>query len=148
MKTKICKSTKYQKQKDNLMKDFEETLQAIRQAPLPAKMLTDFMRSHGLTADQMSRKMGMPEQNVLEFMEGNRKFTDKVAPVFKPPLGPFVQKLVEAQTYYDLAWEMLWLKVRFWVLKSNLAFYPLAHECNHGIAKMNALLDELEVQGG
>ena len=86
----------------------------------------------------------MPEQNVLEFMEGNRKFTDKVAPVFKPPLGPFVEKLVEAQTYYDL----LWLKVRAWAGKRNVAFYRLAHKCNRGIAKMNARLDELEVQGG
>ena len=130
------------------MKDFEETLQAIRQAPLPAKMLTDFMRSHGLTADQMSRKMGMPEQNVLEFMEGNRKFTDKVAPVFKLSLGPFVEKLVEAQTYYDLAWDVLWLKVRAWAQKSNLEVYRLDHECNQLIANMNALLDESEVQGG
>jgi plasmid maintenance system antidote protein VapI len=122
------------------MKDFEETLQAIRQAPLPAKMLTDFMRSHGLTADQMSRKMGMPEQNVLEFMEGKRKFTDKVAPVFKLSLGPFVEKLVEAQTYYDLEWEMLYLQIRVHSLKTDAAFYPLAHECNQLIAKMNALL--------
>ena len=98
------------------------------------------MEARGLTLDQMSREMGMPEQNVLEFMEGNRKFTDKVAPVFKLSVGPFVQKLVEAQTRYDLAWDMLWLKVRSWVLKSNVAFYPLAHECHHGIARMNALL--------
>ena len=144
MKTKISRSTKSKQQKDDLMKDFEETLQRDH----PGKMLTDFMRSHGLTADQMSREMGMPEQNVLEFMEGKRKFTDKVAPVFKLSVGPFVQKLVEAQTYYDLAWEMLWVKVRSWGLKSDLAFYRLAHECNQIIAKMNALLDESEDQGG
>jgi plasmid maintenance system antidote protein VapI len=136
--------TKPEQQKDDLMKDFEETLQAIH----PGKMLRDFMGARGLTPDEMMKKTGMPVQNILEFMEGKRKFTDKVAPVFKLSVGPFVQKLVEAQTYYDLLWEMLWLKVRSWVLKSNLAFYPLAHECNHGIAKMNALLDELEVQGG
>ncbi len=132
--------TKPEQQKDDLMKDVEEALQAIHQAPHPAKMLRDFMRSLGLTADQMSREMGMPEQNVLEFMEGNRKFTDKVAPVFEPSLGPSVQELVEAQIRYNLAWERLDLKVRFWVLKSNIAFYKLAHECFDGIAKINALL--------
>ena len=118
------------------MKDFEERLQAIRQVPLPSKMLRDFMRARGLTSDQMSREMGMPEQNVLEFMEGNRKFTDKVAPVFELSLGPFVEKLVEAQTYYDLEWEMLYLKIKVHSLKTDLEML----EVDQAVAKMRSLL--------
>jgi addiction module HigA family antidote len=129
------KNTRKQKKDDldDLMKDYEEMLQAITPGEVLAR---DFVRPSGLTLDQMMKKTGMPIENIVEIIESKRPITPAIASLFERCFGWSAQELFACQTHYDLRWRLLKLKII-----SNFAkFYVEALEWHQVFAKMCALL--------
>jgi addiction module HigA family antidote len=118
---------------DDLMKDYEEMLQAIT----PGEVLVrDFVRPSGLTVEQMMKKTGMPIKNIVEIIESKRRITPAIASLFERCFGWSAQELDACQTHYDLRLRSLKLKIISYFAK----FYVEALEWHQDFAKMCALL--------
>ena len=131
----LMKNTRKQKKDDldDLMKDYEEMLQAITPGEVLAR---DFIRPSGLTLEQMMKKTGMPIKNIVEIIESRRPITPAIASLFERCFSWSAQELVACETHYKLRSGLLKLKIR-----SNCAkFYVEALEWHQVFAKMCALL--------
>jgi addiction module HigA family antidote len=66
-----------------------------------------FIKSSGLTPDQVAKETRMPVQEINEIIEGKRAITDDIASLFERCFGWPAQALVDCQSLYDIEMHVL-----------------------------------------
>ena len=68
----------------------------------PGKVFAKYFMGHGPTPHSLTMQIGMPLENIIELMKGQRSFTPAIVLVLEQCFGPPVRSLVDLQVIYDL----------------------------------------------
>src|SRR5260370_37324610 len=77
----------------------------------PGKVFAKYFMGPGPTPYSLTMQIGMPPENIIEFMKGERSFTPEIVLVLEQCFGPPVRRLVDLQIIYDLEEQVFFLKV-------------------------------------
>jgi plasmid maintenance system antidote protein VapI len=77
----------------------------------PGKVFAKYFMGHGPTPHSLTMQIGMPLENIIELMKGQRSFTPAIVLVLEQCFGPPVRSLVDLQVIYDLEERVFFLKV-------------------------------------
>jgi plasmid maintenance system antidote protein VapI len=77
----------------------------------PGKVFAKYFMGHGPTPHSLTMQIGMPLENIIELMKGQRSFTPAIVLVLEQCFGPPVRGLVDLQVIYDLEERVFFLKV-------------------------------------
>jgi plasmid maintenance system antidote protein VapI len=77
----------------------------------PGKVFAKYFMGHGPTPHSLTMQIGMPLENIIELMKGQRSFTPAIVLVLEQCFCPPVRSLVDLQVIYDLEERVFFLKV-------------------------------------
>jgi plasmid maintenance system antidote protein VapI len=77
----------------------------------PGKVFAKYFMGPGPTPHSLTMQIGMPLENIIELMKGQRSFTPAIVLVLEQCFGPPVRSLVDLQVIYDLEERVFFLKV-------------------------------------
>jgi len=77
----------------------------------PGKVFAKYFMGHGPTPHSLTMQIGMPLENIIELMKGQRSFTPAIVLVLEQCFGPPVRSLVDLQVIYDLEERVFLLNV-------------------------------------
>jgi plasmid maintenance system antidote protein VapI len=77
----------------------------------PGKVFAKYFMGHGPTPYSLTMQIGMPPENIIELMKGERSFTPEIVLVLEQCFGPPVRSLVDLQIIYHLEERVFFLKV-------------------------------------
>jgi plasmid maintenance system antidote protein VapI len=77
----------------------------------PGKVFAEYFMGRGPTPYSLTMQIGMPPENIIELMKGERSFTPEIVLVLEQCFGPPVRRLVDLQIIYDLEELVFFLKV-------------------------------------
>jgi len=82
----------------------------------PGKVFAKYFMGTGPTPYSLTMQIGMPPENIIELMKGERSFTPAIVLVLEQCFGPPVRSLVDLQIIFYLEESVFFLKVALRIL--------------------------------